>query len=283
MKTNFLSLLLMCSLLWSCGGSSDQPEANGSDSIAPIVDSTQTPVDELTDFKFQIYIANIPSPFESMKDLATAEFPFRADLVNNVENEKKYMTSVKKALNFGVYAVDLAYIANNNQFKDAPKHLEAVYKLSASLDADESFNKIVGSRLENNLENKDTITRVIDQAFAETDKYMRTNEREMVAVTALTGAWLESQNIIFSLLKDQEKSDKNAFLHRKIWEMRFHLNSLVGLVQQFPEEAELKALSAKLSSLNEDFKLVKEEKDLTKEKINELGGKISKIRSMIVS
>jgi len=282
MKTNFLSLLLISILSCSCGGNADKPSENGVDSVASIVDSATTPVDELAEFKFQYYISNIPSPFETMKDLAKAEFDYKPELVNKPENETKYLTTVKKALNYGVYGVDLAYMANNGKFKDATKYFETVHRLAASLDAASSFDKIVGKRLDNNWENQDTITRIMDQAFTETDKYLRSNERQMVAVTVLSGAWIESQNIIFSSFKNQAKNEKNEFLVKKIWEMRFHVNSLAGLLADY-NSAEIKPIADKMNSLNEDFKKIKTEEDLTKEKINELAGKISGMRSMIIS
>ena len=282
MKTNFLSLLSMCLLLWSCGGNSDKQEAKGLDSITPIVDSTQAPVDEFTDFKFQYYISNIPSPFETMKELSKAEFPYKADLVNKTENEKKYLTTVKKALNYGVYGVDLAYMANSGKFQDAPKYFETVHRLASSLDAASSFDKVVGKRMDKNWENKDTITHIMDQAFTETDKYLKNGERQLAAVAILAGAWIESQHIIFNLVKNEDKNEKNQFLVTNIWEVRFHVNSLSDLLNGF-SDPEIKPLAGKMSSLNEDFKKIKTEQDLTKEKISELAGKISNMRSMIVS
>ena len=78
MNTNYYSLLFFCSLLCACGNQPQQEEVITADTAPEkIVDSSQTPVNELTDFKFHLYISNIPSPFEGINDLSKAEFGFK--------------------------------------------------------------------------------------------------------------------------------------------------------------------------------------------------------------
>lgn len=276
----FLSASL---LLTSCGDGKKAEEATIPESAK--VDSaviSGTPVNEFNEFKFHLFLANIPSPIGLVDQLPKAGMPFKKELVNMHENSSKYLTTGKKAMNFGVYGADIAYLSTNEQFTDFKKYLTVSRDLAQSLDAGDIFDKAVGTRIENNLDNKDTITQIMDNAYGAIDDYMRTNERQMISAQMVTGSWIESQYLTLSLLKDFDKNDQNGILYQKTFEARVHLQNLVKVLVDFENDKEFKPIIAKMKELEKDLTAMKTE-DFTKDNIAKLAPKVAAIRSMIVN
>jgi hypothetical protein len=247
-----------------------------------VVDSSKTAVNGLTDFKFQMVISNIPSPFETIIELTKVGVEFNKDLMNKPENEKKYLTTTQKALNYGVYGVDLAYLATNKGNTQGTKYFVTAHNLAVSLDAAESLDKFAGSRMDGHWDNKDTVAKVMDEAYAATDKYLRSGERQLAATQILTGSWVESQYITLNGMKGLVKDEKNQFLFKKLYEQKLHIGHLNSLLQEYIREKEFVPVINKLSSLNDEFKKISTEDDLTKERVNELASKVAEVRALII-
>lgn len=283
MKKYFYSIIVSTFVFASCGGNNEEKPETASNDTSATADTSTAPVDEVVDFKFHVYLANIPSPFETIYELSRVKAPFNKKLINSLDNESKYITSSKKALNYGVYGVDLAYLATNEQFKELPKYFKTTRNIANSLNTAESFDKVVGKRLESNWENKDTITRLMDEAFEATDAYLSNNQRQLIAIQILTGGWVESQNVLFSVMKDLEKNVKYDNIYKILNEQRFHLKSITELLMKYDNKAELKTLIAKMSALNDEFQKTNNETMVEKSKLAELSAKISEIRTMIIN
>lgn len=278
----FSTLLLFVALLGACG-SSTPPEETKADSTAsnPETNTPAGSVDEMVDFKFHFLIGNIPSPMELVDALPSAGFNFSKELLNSIDNEKKYLTSSKKALNFGVYCVDMAYITTNEEFSLVKSYMATAQNMAKSLELSETFNKVVGDRLKNNAENKDSLKKVIDEAYYEIDNYMRNNERALTATQMLTGSWVESQYITLALIKDVAPSDQNKLLFEKIFEQKRHLESLMSLLKEYEKEKDLAQVIQQLNELNLVYKNMKTEDVGNKEFMNKLFTKVTEIRKTI--
>jgi hypothetical protein len=283
LKISTLTIATIC--LMACGGS-EKPAETAADTSAIAATHTNPPastVDEMVDFKFHYLIGNIPSPMELVDALPSAGFTFSKDLLNNIDNEKKYMTSFKKAVNFGVYSVDMAYITSNEEFTLVKSYMATAQSLAKSLELSETFNKVVGDRLKNNAENKDSLKKVIDDAYYEIDNYMRNNERALTATQMLTGSWLESQYITLALIKDVPVNDQNKILFEKIFEQKRHLESLVSLLKEYEKEKEFAPVIAQLNKLNIVYKNMKTAEVGNKEFMNKLYNSVAEIRKAIIS
>ena len=257
MKKHFYFLLFTSLVLASCGGNQEAKQENNLVDTTGKSDTLTEPVDEVVDFKFHVYLANIPSPFETIYELSNVKVPYNSKLVNSLENESKYITSSKKALNYGVYGIDLAYLATNDQFKVLPKYFKTTRNIANSLNTAESFDA--------------------------TDAYLSNNQRQLIAIQILTGGWIESQNILFSVMKNLEKDVKYEKIYKILNEQRFHLKSITELLSKYDSKSELKALIAKMSALNDEFQKTNNETMIEKSKLAELSSKIEEIRTMIIN
>jgi hypothetical protein len=235
------------------------------------------------DFKFHYLTANIPSPMELVDALPVAGIPFSKEILNAKENESKYLTSMKKALNFGVYSVDMAYLTTYEEYGMIKGYMGTSRSMAKSLDLTETFDKVVGQRLSGNAENKDSLRKIVDEAYFEVDNYMKNNERALASTEMLTGSWVESQYITLNMISKVDRSEKNALLFEKVFEQKRHLASLVSLLKEYENEKDLKPIIEKLSVLNTVYTSMKTDQLNDKKYMTMLAEKITEIRKMIVS
>lgn len=239
-------------------------------------------VDDMVDFKFHYLVANIPSPMAMVDILPSVGAPYQADLLLAPGTEEKYLTAMKKAFAFGVFSTDLAYITSHGEFQAVQKYLAGTRNLAKSLDLSETFDKVVGKRLQNNAENKDSIRAIIDQAYFEVDNYMRTNERALTATQVLTGSWVESQYLTLHHAKSITKNEKSQVLYDKIFEQKKHLASLVSLLKEYEGQKDFSPFIGKLKELEKDYASMKLADLQSASFLSGLSDKLSSLRSDII-
>jgi hypothetical protein len=161
-------------------------------------------------------------------------------------------------------------------------YLNASRNLAKSLDLVETFDKVVGNRLNQNSENKDSLKMVIDEAYYEVDNYMKNNDRALASTQMLTGSWIESQYITLNLIKDVTKNEKNAMLFDKVFEQKRHLASLVSLLKEYEKEKAFKPIIDQMNELNAMYNAMKVEDSSNAAFLNKLADAVSKIRNGLV-
>lgn len=249
-------------------------------------DSTKTeavksePMNEFADFEFHSLVINIPSPFEVIGKLAKSNFAYDNTLPNPTSNASKYATSSSKAMNYGVYIVDLIYLSTNEQYAGVKDYFITTREFAKSLQCEESFDKLAGKSLEKNIDNKDTINKVIDAVFVEMDNYLRNNDRLITATEILVGSWVESQYITTKTIKDAEQNDANDVLFKKIGEQKFTADKLAEILKQFEKEKELKPIITEVSNLQKVYGEYKEGA-LTKDYLNKVYKALESARTKI--
>ena len=116
----FSILIAAAATISSCGSSSDADALGDSDSTANVSAEKDT--------KAQNVFYSIPSPIETINDLSKAGMEFKKELLNKPESESNYLTSTKKAMNYGVYGVDLAYLAFEVFLHELGHHYQNQYR-----------------------------------------------------------------------------------------------------------------------------------------------------------
>ncbi|MFN5493400.1 MAG: hypothetical protein ACK5AQ_03990, partial [Bacteroidota bacterium] len=102
--------LLMFSmvLLGACSGSK-QEEASMQDTTQ-VADTSSNQKREFTEFEFDKMMANFPKPMEIETEILKSGIKFEKVALNDLANASNYQTDAKKAINFGIYSVDLGYL-----------------------------------------------------------------------------------------------------------------------------------------------------------------------------
>ncbi|REJ82906.1 MAG: hypothetical protein DWQ44_01965 [Bacteroidetes bacterium] len=269
--------------LSSCGSQESGNNTAAVDStLLELMDTTAEKTHEILDFKFFYTIANLPSPMEIIHAIYSYEVPFNKDLLNSPAAEGKYSTAYKKAINYGIYGIDMAYAAFYGQNQDLLEYYSSTRKLSEKLGVQETFDKFTTSFRESS-DNKDSLIKMIDRAYAETDAYLKTNRRLEVAAHVLAGTIIEVQYLSVELMKDREQNARNKDIFEKIYNQKLYLDNLVNLMtemKKFPSSAKL---LAELEVLKAEFDTIKTPDELTKENLYKLSAAIQKVRGGMIS
>jgi len=276
----FLVILFTSTIIVSSCGDTKKEES--SEAVIETKDSTTIEKEEFTQFEFDKMMANFPKPMEIESEIVKAGIKFDKITINSLENLPNYQTESKKALNFGTYAVDLGYLAAFDKKQEALKYFKNTRQLAVDLNAVESFDKVAGANIENQLANKDTLIRIADDVYYDSYTYIKSSNKLEVATLIVAGSWIESQYHALSALKSYPRNAKTEKLYNKIYEQQTHLSNLLNVLTQFEGKEEFNALITDFSALLEMYKSVKETKELTQEIATKFQKEVEVVRAKII-
>ncbi|MGZ2371031.1 hypothetical protein ACXR6G_14725 [Ancylomarina sp. YFZ004] len=200
---------------------------------------------------------NVPSPVEVTTIIQRMNLPYHPDLLNPSSNSDNYLTQADKALNMGVYGADLSYIRIYEQYQDAAKFLVVVKKFTRELGIPEEGERVIAKRLEKNLQNQDSLLRIITETFTDSDSYLKENQRGSTAALIIFGGWIETLYLATNILDPEVPHNDMVKL---IVEQRFSVKNLLALMEQFSDEKRVQDFLPDLKELNEKFKEIAQEK-----------------------
>jgi hypothetical protein len=281
---NVISMVIGAGILATQFGCSTGKETEVDE--APVVQTpiadTQ-PLADTTKFKFDFALANIPSPASALEDLARFQVPYDNKVLNDPSKTQHYATEYKKALNLGLYNIDMAFAMVNNNGQDMLMYMKSVMELADALGLRNAVSNMVGKRAESNISNKDSLFRILDEIFIKSDAYLRSNDRVYTAALVFAGSWVESLYLnsqIAEKVTDAKQKEKAKTL---LWEQRFHLGNLINVLRDFRQKNESDKLLTRLEDLHKKIVAVKDPKDLSDETFTMLTAKIREIRTGVVS
>lgn len=211
----FLGVLTSCS---------HEPEnTTGKKKVAHKVDKNPSLI------KFNGKMFSVPSPFQIAFLVKETAIPFNGDLVNSLENRTKYLNEFQKSMNLGVYGSNLGYLTINDQLPLASKYFANVKKLTQDLHMESVIDPDMMSRVEKNMDNKDSLLNLVALSFRNADSYLMENQRTEVAVMILTGAWVET---IYLLTQLAPSSNEHKIIDR-IGEQKYSLDNILELLRPY--------------------------------------------------
>ena len=179
--------------------------------------------------KFDNAIFPTPSPWQVIKLIQKNNIPFSESYINNASNYQQYTTSFKQAVNLGIYGIDLSYLNIYDKTQESLQYLGIIKKLSDQLRITESFDEQIFERIENNIENKDSLVKIISDTYANSDLYLKKNERYDISALVVTGCWVES---LYIMSKIAQESTNREIINR-IGEQKHPLDNLIELLTPF--------------------------------------------------
>lgn len=261
MKKTLVTLSALA--LLSCGGNKPEEHKTVIDStpLQKAADTTATTVNDLVRFKFDFVVSNIPSPAQIVNDMSTYNLKYDPALMADVSRANTYKTDFSKAVNLGIYNLDLAYAIANGQGSDVLKYIKTSLSEIDALGMKSAFNQFIGKRTETNLNNKDSLLGIVDEMYVMGDKYLRTNQRVETATYIFAGSWIEALHLVCSTADSEKDAIQKARLHKLIWDQRAYLKNLDDLLSEFKKEKEAAWLKEQLNALYKEVEPVAESKD----------------------
>jgi hypothetical protein len=250
---NKLFTMTIALILASCSSNTEEAVVNEavSESI-PEESNNETAADNL--------FYQVPTPNELFAVLKNSNVAYNRENLSDVSNASNYLTKASKALNFGVYTADLAYVTSLGQMDDASKFFETVRSLSKDLEIENAVDEVIMKRLQSNLENSnaDSLFYLSNETYYNAYSYLEENDRRDVLGMIVVGGWIEGLNIILNLEPYSEGSE----VCQRIADQKLTLENLLIFTSTI-ENDQLAEIVGELSGIEEIFNYVSDDVDET--------------------
>lgn len=244
-KTLFIATLSVLAVFTlSCD---EETVRSNSDLKTVELDSTKT---NLVNVAGKLF--SIPSPVQTAILIKKTKSPYHRDRLNPTTNVSNYTTKIDRALNLGVYGIDMAYASLYDDSQSALKYFKAVEGLADALEIKGAINPELVKRLGSNVGNADSLLYLSGRFYEATDIYLKENERYDLAGLVLTGAWVET---VF--LTAIEASAGNADARTRLAEQKTTIKTLCDVLHSSTDTNFKSGTTlAALDSLNHAFSAV---------------------------
>ena len=223
----------------SCGGDSGE----GTETL----DTART---NLVKNNTQKVFTTVPSPIEMATLLQKAGAKYDKSILNDIENASKYSSTASKALNLGVYGADLTYTSVFDQTNESMFFLTASKKLADGLGVSEAFKKETLDRMQNNVNDKDSMMAIISNSFGDIDSYLQENDRANVSALVIAGGWVEG---LYLACKIAKIASNPADIKTRLAEQKLSLNSLLAILNAYSADAAVTDVAKDLTALKEVY------------------------------
>lgn len=265
----FVSLALLALVFASCVNKKQNPDEDGIDSL------TVKQYDLQTKYK-------LPSPVELYLFMNEKGKKFDQSLLNPVERKEKYNTSVSKAINFGIYASDLAYCVVNEKTQETFKYFKVAKSLADELALAEGYDEEVVKRIESNLENADSLFEITSDAYWDACSHLESQGKSDMLAFITVGSWVESAYILTQSIKKYNPNDE---LVKRVVEQKLLLENLIDYINTLEKDEYITKVERKLLQLQESFNKFYDESGtmvVSEPVYEEVSKKIKSLRSAFV-
>ena len=162
----------------------------------------------------------------------SANAVFDQDLLNNSDKATDYITGSKKALNLGVYAVELSYCRIFEQFEMAGRYFSAMQRLSEELGIPSDFFINTAKRFDRNINNKDSLIEIANEVYMTTDLYLKENEQFSASAQIILGGWVEAVYIASNIALESKDLD----IIERFSEQKYSLKNLLDMLSNYADD-----------------------------------------------
>ena len=219
----------------------------------------------------------VPTSYDITKYIYQAGAPYILSLSNGPEKAGEYITQRDKVLNLGVYAADLCYATTYMMKQGTMNYLEASKILIEDLGISTTFNITYAERIEQNIDDRDSLIAVVTESFDDTWNYLVENQQDVLARLVVCGSWIEGVYITTHVAL--KAIDNTAFLEA-LAKQKKSLNELVNLLEPVKDVQEVSDLYKGLFDILEFYEGVGD--IMTDEQLKILEEKITALRNSIV-
>jgi hypothetical protein len=219
----------------------------------------------------------LPTSFIVTKMLNEAKAPYILSICNTDENVGNYFMQKEKALNLGVYGADLSYASTYNMKQETMLYLKASKRLTDEMEISTAFNTNYVERIENSLENGDSLISIISDSFYDTYDYLIANEKDKLAILVMAGSWIEGLYITSQIALTA--GDNTKFLEI-IAHQKNSLSTLLEVMDPVKDDEDVTEIYSGLTNLNKLYDTIEEK--ITDEQLMEISNSIESLRNKIV-
>ena len=223
MKNSLTLLLCLVQFLFLLGCSSDEAKQTGSE-ISP-EDINKQAIKSAKNLFYNMYL-----PCELVFLFDNDDIPFKSKIINPSSNVEQYVTIGKKAINLGIYGVDMGYLKYNNQEFGINGYYTAISKLSHEIGIPDEYVLIAVGALDQYMHDVDSMYKVSCELYEITDSYLTINEQQSTAAMIILGGWIEAMYITSNL-----KGKPTPEIMNRLATQKFSLQSLISYLKIYQD------------------------------------------------
>jgi hypothetical protein len=212
-----------------------------------IMEDTSSINENIRSTKSLVY--NMYLPCEMVYLFNKASLNYNPMLINPIKNKENYHTAIRKAVNLGIYGVDMGYLKMNNQTQDIKDYSVVITNLAKELDIPEDKIHSGLKYIDNYNISGDSLYQITCRLFNVTDNYLNKDDREAIATMIVLGGWVEA----IYLSMNSVEADKKEAMMEEIGRQKYSLNSLITLLKMHQENYTIMNYLVMLKTLKEVY------------------------------
>lgn len=250
-STNLLYTLLLVIFLMAC---SSKPNEN--QSLTDEISKEQKTIDDI-----EQVLKDLPPPSLVPFTLKSINAAFNKELVNDLSNMEKYkVNNDKMALNMGVYASDINYLAAYGHEDDCINYLKTAHSMAeflgdSSIFGNDRLEAFRGHILD---QNEEEISKILTDLFLETSLKMEQDNQLTMAGLALTGSFVEGlYHAVITLEKFPDTPENKKLLEPLVKIVLDEEKALLDIIQvldDLPFDDTIAEMKTELSILDRLYK-----------------------------
>ncbi|MFT4600938.1 MAG: hypothetical protein ACI857_001115 [Arenicella sp.] len=238
-----LLTITAAALMTSCGGDADPIDSN------IIIDEVDTVVDVTNSLEVQY---SVPTPNELFEIIKLQGGEQKVGLVNPLDNKDNYVETKEKAMNFGVYSADLAYMSCFGVGTEFLMYMKVIEEMGDELGISGAFDSDLMDRIESNDGDTDSLFAISNETYYDSYLYLEENGKGMELSLIMGAGYIESLYIICQLANGYSDEDP---IVEKIGDQKLVLENLMDFLASYTDDESVQEMANDLMSLQEVFEI----------------------------
>ena len=269
-KLLFFTSLMFLSMWFACSPVEENKQNNKSDTVP----NELTKNEEYQNAEKFLY--SLPSPHETAHLLINkCGVEFSKEILNPLDNVTKYNTDISKAINFGIYSVDLSYAGLYKENQITINYIGITQKLSEELGIVDLINDEMIQRIKDNIDNKTALLNIFSELFTTTDTYFRASKRNEFTAIIVYAGWIEGLYIASQLAA----KDNKAILTERIARQKLIIEIMEKMFNSYTSSKYIAKLKPDLEKLSGAFKKFEDTQNVASEDFENFVTILTEIRN----
>ena len=189
---------------------------------------------------------NIPSPSEQFALISKMDAVKNTKILHDPAMADKYSNSSQKALNFGVYTADVAYLTSFNETNKYLSYFGKLEKLGSDIGVAQVFGNELGELAKKWDGNADSLFKLSDDVYNRAFQRLIEIDKGDELSLMLVGGWVESMHLMIGSSKGFGKSPK---LDQALADQKLVAENLLEFLLSYKDNEAVKEYSADLEEI----------------------------------
>jgi len=269
MIKNIIVVLALAAFVIGCGNKAEKKK----ESIS------MEKKEEIKSFVEKEFTYPLPTAFEVSEMLNNANTSYVTDVVNDPSRVDEYIATWQKATNLGVYGADLSYAATFDKTQETIDFLDATKKLIDDLNITSAFNATMAERIENSMDNIDSLIYIVTESFYDTYNYLNQNGEEKTSILVIAGSVIEGLYITCELIKASENKTE---LMGVLAEQKTQVTKLIELMEKHQEDTNVSKVLPDLRYIKLVYDQLGDTGEMTEGQFGDVSNSVQSMRAHIV-